>query len=74
MPKRVIVCQCGHKMKAPDDEALFWEVQRHVDDRHFDLRYTEDDIRKLVESKAYTEEPTSSRLATWRDRHRRGEI
>jgi predicted small metal-binding protein len=49
-----IVCSCGHRMKADDDQGLFKKVRRHVDDVHPDLNYSSQDILDLIRDKAYT--------------------
>ena len=50
MPRRKVTCQCGHPMEAKNDADLFKIVRRHVDDKHPDLGYTDQDIRDLIAS------------------------
>lgn len=52
MPRREIICPCGHKMTAKNDEALFNVVRRHVDDEHPDLGYDDARVKKMIRDDA----------------------
>jgi hypothetical protein len=50
--KRMVTCPCGHKMYARSDEALFDVVRRHVDDKHPEFGYSDQDVRDLISKDA----------------------
>jgi predicted small metal-binding protein len=51
--RREILCDCGHVMRAKNDEELFDIVRRHVDDKHIDLGYSDQDVLELIAKDAY---------------------
>jgi hypothetical protein len=48
-----LVCPCGHPMSANDKSNLFKVVRRHVDQRHADLAYTDDQLIGLIDAESY---------------------
>ena len=54
MAKRGIRCPCGHWMEAHDDATLFVVVRQHVDDRHSELHYSDQQIRDMIEADGVT--------------------
>lgn len=51
--RREIICQCGHPMRAKNDEELFKVVRRHVDDKHPEFGYSDQKVRDLIASEAH---------------------
>ena len=50
---RVIDCDCGQTLQAATDEELVQQTRRHVDQDHPDMNLSDDDVRGLVDDKAY---------------------
>lgn len=48
-----IDCPCGHKLEAPDREALFEQARAHMQEHHPDMERSEGQIRSRVEADAY---------------------
>ncbi len=51
---RVIDCDCGVTLQAANDEELAESVREHVESDHPDMQLGDDDIRGMVEEKAYS--------------------
>lgn len=51
--KRAIVCPCGHRMEAANDEELYKVVRHHVDEKHPELNFNKKDILNMIKEKAY---------------------
>ena len=51
---RVIDCDCGRTLQAANDDDLARAALEHVREKHQDLELDEEDVRKLVEDRAYT--------------------
>lgn len=50
---RVIDCDCGATLQAANDDDLFRETRRHVDEQHADMEMSDDQVRSLVSENAY---------------------
>ena len=50
---RVIDCDCGQTLQAANDAELFRVARQHVDQDHPDMNLSDDDIRGLIDDKAY---------------------
>ena len=50
---RVIDCDCGETLQAANDDDLVQATRRHVDEAHSEMNLSDDQVRELVESKAY---------------------
>jgi predicted small metal-binding protein len=50
---RVIDCDCGQTLQAANDEDLFKEVRAHADREHSDMELSDEQVRELVEARAY---------------------
>ena len=50
---RVIECECGDVVQAANDDDLLKQVRRHMDSDHPDSDTSDDDLRSLIERKAY---------------------
>jgi predicted small metal-binding protein len=50
---RVIECECGDVVQAANDDDLLKEIRRHMEAHHPDTETSEEDLRGLVERKAY---------------------
>ena len=48
-----IDCPCGHKMEAPDHEALFEAARDHMQQHHPDMERTDDQIRARIQADAH---------------------
>lgn len=51
---RVIDCDCGVTLQAANDEELAGVVREHVASDHPDMQLDDDQVRGLVEQKAYS--------------------
>ena len=51
---RVIDCDCGVTLQAANDDELTTAVKQHVESDHPDMQLDEDQVRGLVEDKAYS--------------------
>jgi predicted small metal-binding protein len=49
----VIDCDCGHTLQAANDDELARRAREHIDSEHPDMAMSDDQIRELVEQKAY---------------------
>jgi predicted small metal-binding protein len=50
---RVMDCDCGRTLQAGNDDDLVKEVRAHVAQEHPDMQLTDEQVRELVEAKAY---------------------
>jgi predicted small metal-binding protein len=50
---RVIDCECGTTIAAPNDEELAARVRAHLAAEHPDLEMTVDELETLVAARAY---------------------
>ena len=50
---RVIDCDCGHTLQAANDDDLFRVAREHVDERHKEWDFSDDQVRDLIVQKAY---------------------
>ena len=50
---RMIDCDCGHTLQAATDDELFQVARQHVDEEHPDMSLSDEDVRGLVQEKAY---------------------
>jgi hypothetical protein len=48
-----IDCPCGHRLEAPDQEALFEVARAHMEQHHPDSEGTDGQIRARIEADAY---------------------
>ena len=46
-------CECGQHLEAENDEELFEEACRHVDEVHPDMQLTDEQLRGMVAEGAY---------------------
>lgn len=51
---RVIECDCGSTLQAANDDDLRRRVREHFDQDHPDVDTSDDEVRSLVEQRAYT--------------------
>jgi predicted small metal-binding protein len=51
---RVIDCDCGHTLQAANDEDLLKITREHVDQEHGEMELNDEQLRELVEERAYT--------------------
>ena len=51
---RVIDCDCGDTLQAANDDDLFQVARQHVDQQHPDMEMSDEQVRGLVEERAYT--------------------
>jgi predicted small metal-binding protein len=51
---RMIDCDCGATLQAANDDDLFKAAREHVDQAHPDMDLSDDQVRGLIEEKAYT--------------------
>ncbi|HET7462377.1 MAG TPA: hypothetical protein VFJ82_14075 [Longimicrobium sp.] len=49
-----IDCGCGHHLEASTVERLFALVRQHADEKHQDLRLSDQQIREMIAAKSYT--------------------
>ena len=54
-----IDCPCGHRLEAPDRDALFTAAREHIDRDHPEMKRSDDQIRARIESEAYEVEHAS---------------
>ena len=50
---RVIDCECGHTLQAANDEDLLKVARQHVDEQYSDMDMSDEQLRGLIEEKAY---------------------
>jgi hypothetical protein len=50
---RVIDCDCGATLQAANDEDLARVVRRHVDEVHPDMELGDEQVKALVDERAY---------------------
>ena len=50
---RVLDCDCGATLQAANDDDLFQEARKHVDEQHADMNMSDDQVRGIVSEKAY---------------------
>jgi predicted small metal-binding protein len=50
---RIIDCECGHTLQAANDDDLFKEARRHIEEAHPDMDLSDDQVRGLISSQAY---------------------
>jgi predicted small metal-binding protein len=50
---RVMDCDCGQTLQAANDDDLVKRVRAHVAQEHPDTQLTDEQVRELVEAKAY---------------------
>lgn len=51
---RVIDCECGVTLQAANDDELAGAVREHVDSDHPDMQLDDEQLRGMVEQKAYS--------------------
>ena len=51
---RVIDCDCGVTLQAANDDELATSVKEHLASDHPDMQLDDDQVRGLVEDKAYS--------------------
>jgi predicted small metal-binding protein len=51
---RVIDCECGETLSAANDDDLFKAARKHADEVHADQNLSDDDIRSMIEQRAYS--------------------
>jgi uncharacterized protein DUF1059 len=51
---RVIDCDCGATLQAANDDDLKRVVRKHVDEVHPDMGLDDEQVKALVDEKAYT--------------------
>jgi hypothetical protein len=54
-----IDCPCGHRLEAPDREALFVAAREHIDRDHPDMERTDEQVRARIDADAYAVEQVS---------------
>ena len=50
---RVLDCDCGATLQAANDDDLFGQARKHVDEQHSDMDLSDDQVRGLISEKAY---------------------
>ena len=50
---RALLCHCGLRLEAEDDEALLASVRVHLVRRHPTIPPTDEQVRKIVATRAY---------------------
>jgi hypothetical protein len=45
-----INCPCGHRLQAPDRDALFAAAREHIERGHPDMERSDDQIRARIEA------------------------
>jgi predicted small metal-binding protein len=50
---RMLDCDCGQTLQAATDDELFRVAREHVDQEHPDMQLSDEDVRSLVDEKAY---------------------
>src|SRR5215216_4859982 len=50
---RALECDCGQHLEAADDQKLFDEVQKHMNQDHPEMRLSAERVRQIVTEKAY---------------------
>jgi predicted small metal-binding protein len=50
---RVIDCDCGATLQAANDDDLLKAAREHVDQKHPDMKLTDEQVQNLVAAKAY---------------------
>ena len=50
---RVIECECGHVVQAANDDDLVKEIHRHMESDHPGDQSSDEDIRALIDRRAY---------------------
>jgi predicted small metal-binding protein len=50
---RVVDCECGTTIKAANDDELEAQVRAHVEQDHPGTEMTDDEVRMLVQRRAY---------------------
>ena len=50
---RVIDCDCGATLQAANDDDLLKAAREHVDQKHPDLQFTDDQVQSFVAEKVY---------------------
>jgi len=51
---RVIDCDCGVTLQAANDDELAESVRQHLKSDHPDMQLDDDQVRAMVEQKAYS--------------------
>jgi hypothetical protein len=51
---RMIDCDCGATLQAANDDDLFRVARQHVDEVHPDMDLSDEQVRALVDEKAYS--------------------
>jgi len=59
---RVLECDCGHRLEAPNDEELTARVREHVEQSHPDMQLGDEQVRRLVSDRAYTQDPEDLKI------------
>jgi hypothetical protein len=54
---RALDCDCGQHLEASDDQQLFDEAQKHVNQDHPEMRLSAKRVREIVAEKAYDKKP-----------------
>jgi hypothetical protein len=54
-----IDCPCGHRLEAPDRDALFSAAREHMDRDHPEMERSDEQIRARIEAEAYEVEHVS---------------
>ena len=50
---RVIDCDCGATLQAANDDDLFQQTRKHVDEQHSDMEMSDDQVKSLIADQAY---------------------
>ena len=50
---RVIDCDCGATIQAANDDDLLKAAREHVDQKHPEVKFTDEQVQNLVTEKAY---------------------
>ena len=54
---RALDCDCGQHLEATDDQKLFDEAQKHVNQDHPEMQLSAERVREIVTQKAYDKKP-----------------
>jgi predicted small metal-binding protein len=54
-----IDCPCGHRLEAPDRDALVTAAREHIERDHPEMERSDDQIRARIEAEAYEVENVS---------------
>ena len=54
---RALDCDCGRHLEAANDQKLFDKAQAHVSRDHPEMQLSAEQVREIVEQKAYDKKP-----------------